>query len=163
MGDTFADALLNFSVPRTTCSAPRSGEDARKTFMPPTPPSRSQASGSADQPQVANSHVGPQGYGARTASLGAGFDEQAHSIAELFAQALDGAMALVRADGGELATLDDARQVLVLRARRTRPLIESALGPIGAPGRSSQPHRPTLPGPPTGALTAAYSSSTFTP
>src|SRR5262249_3108378 len=116
-----------------------------------------------DQLQPAGHQAGPQGHGTRAVGYGAGFDQQAHSIAELFAQALEGAMSLVRADGGELATLDDARQVLVLRARRTRPLIESALGPIGAPGRSSQPHRPTLPGPPTGALTAAYSSSTFTP
>jgi signal transduction histidine kinase len=71
--------------------------------------------------------------------------EQGASVAEFFAQALDGAMALVRADGGELATLDEMRQVLVLRARRTRPRIDPALGPMGAPGRQSQPRSSALP------------------
>ncbi len=35
---------------------------------------------------------------------------------EFFGEALDAAMALVHADSGELATLDDSRQRLVLRA-----------------------------------------------
>jgi signal transduction histidine kinase len=64
---------------------------------------------------------------------------------EFFTEALDAAMALVHADGGELATLDDTRQRLVLRARRTRPHVEASMsgfgsmGPMGAPSRSSQP------------------------
>ncbi|HLZ23112.1 MAG TPA: GAF domain-containing protein [Ktedonobacterales bacterium] len=70
---------------------------------------------------------------------------QSGSIPDFFAAALDGAMALVRADGGEIATLDDTRHVFVLRARRTRPRLESHLGPFGAPGRASQPVLPPLP------------------
>ncbi len=64
---------------------------------------------------------------------------------EFFGEALDAAMALVHADSGELATLDDSRQRLVLRARRTRPRLEpgmsgfGSMGPLGAPGRTSQP------------------------
>lgn len=61
---------------------------------------------------------------------------------EFFSEALDAAMALVHADGGELATLDDTRQRLVLRARRTRPRLDStfgSMGAIGSPSRISQP------------------------
>ena len=68
------------------------------------------------------------------------FDEQHTSLADFFAQALEGAMSLVHADGGELATLDDTRQVLVLRARHTHPRVDAtALGPMGRPSRISQP------------------------
>jgi len=68
---------------------------------------------------------------------------QAASLTNFFAEALDGAMALVRADGGEIATLDESRQVLVLRARRTRPRLESMHGTLGAPARNSQPVLPS--------------------
>lgn len=47
-------------------------------------------------------------------------------------------MALVHADGGELATLDDTRQRLVLRARRTRPRLDGQLG-FGSMGPLSRP------------------------
>lgn len=50
-------------------------------------------------------------------------------------------MALVHADGGELATLDDSRQRLVLRARRTRPRLDGAMGGFGSMGPNSGPHR----------------------
>ena len=48
----------------------------------------------------------------------------------LCADALRGAMALVRADGGCIAVLDEHRQVLVVQAERTHPVIESMAGPI---------------------------------
>ncbi|HKV82907.1 MAG TPA: GAF domain-containing protein [Ktedonobacterales bacterium] len=68
------------------------------------------------------------------------FSEQNVSLADFFAQALEGAMALTHADGGELAMLDDTRQVLVLRARHTHPRVDpTALGPMGRPSRASQP------------------------
>jgi signal transduction histidine kinase len=63
---------------------------------------------------------------------------------EFFAEALDAAMALVHADSGELATLDDTRQRLVLRARRTRPRLESTFGGIGAIGTPSRISQPLL-------------------
>jgi signal transduction histidine kinase len=89
------------------------------------------------------------------------------SLADFFADALDGAMQLVHADGGEIATLDETRsgQAMVLRARRTRPRIDPTLGPMGARARHSQPaggsspaypaapgigySRPSLAGPPS--------------
>ncbi|MEO7001153.1 MAG: GAF domain-containing protein [Ktedonobacterales bacterium] len=69
----------------------------------------------------------------------------------IYAEALDGALSLVRADGGELFTLDSTGQAMVSRIRYTRPRIASplnstfgsALGPLGAPSRPSQPMRPT--------------------
>ncbi|MBF6589353.1 MAG: GAF domain-containing protein [Ktedonobacterales bacterium] len=66
------------------------------------------------------------------------------SMADFFAEALDGALALVHADGGELATLDSARQVLVLRARARHPRLSASLGSMGASGRPSQPVHPSL-------------------
>lgn len=58
-----------------------------------------------------------------------------------FGDALDAAMALVHADSGELATLDDSRQRLVLRARRTRARMDGGLGAFGARGPASHPMR----------------------
>ena len=111
--------------------------------MPPMSPQRPQAPGSAE-----SSHAGRSVYGGVSRLGHAAGDhalEAGASIPDFFAAALDGAMALVRADGGEIATLDDTRQVLVLRARRTRPRLDPSLGPVGAPGRSSQPLLPPLP------------------
>src|SRR5579859_7123967 len=58
---------------------------------------------------------------------------------DFFAEALDAAMALVHADGGEIATLDDTRQRLVLRARRTRPRLDAHLASFGGVGPNSRP------------------------
>jgi signal transduction histidine kinase len=63
-----------------------------------------------------------------------------------FAEALDAALALVHADGGELATLDDTRQRLVLRARRTRPHLDTQLSSFGGVGPLSRPRPPTSTG-----------------
>jgi signal transduction histidine kinase len=89
------------------------------------------------------------------------------SLADFFAEALDGAMHLIHADGGEIATLDESRSghAMVLRARRTRPRIDPTLGPMGTRARHSQPAggsphaypappgigyaRPSLAGPPS--------------
>ncbi|HEY7849170.1 MAG TPA: hypothetical protein VIC27_03840, partial [Ktedonobacterales bacterium] len=51
-------------------------------------------------------------------------------------EALDGALELVRADGGEVAALNAAGTAMVTRARRKRPL---RLPGFGAPSRPSQP------------------------
>ncbi len=61
------------------------------------------------------------------------------SVAEFFGDALEGALALVHADGGDIATLDESRQVLVLRARRARPRIDHTVGTASAMSRASQP------------------------
>lgn len=116
--------------------------------MPPMtpPPARSSAIGNADRPRVAplrgpnarSRPGGPESDGTNASS------EQRFSLASFFADALDGAIALVHADGGELATLDDAKQVLVLRARRTRPKLDTSPGAFGSGSRVSQPLRQPL-------------------
>lgn len=101
---------------------------------PPPPPHRADggspagASG-ASSPSGANHPAYPGGQGQGEWPLSPDF----------FAEALDAAMGLVHADGGELATLDDTRQRLVLRARRTRPRLDAQLGGFGAFGPSSRP------------------------
>lgn len=57
-------------------------------------------------------------------------------------EALDGALALVRADGGEVAALNAAGTAMVTRARRKRP---PRLPGFGAPSRNSQPIPPQAP------------------
>jgi signal transduction histidine kinase len=114
--------------------------------MPPmsSPPPRQQASASPGFSQPGRPLSPAPGYpGAATPEGDPGL--QTGSITDFFAAALDGAISLVRADGGEIATLDRTRQVLVLRARRSRPRIEPPLGPMGAPGAVSQPRKPPLP------------------
>lgn len=139
--------------------------------MQPTSP-RSQPSGSADLPQGGLGGLAIQNVPVSGAE-GAAVEHapQSAPIANIFADALDGAMALVRADGGEIAILDDVRQVMVLRARRTRPRLDAGtIGSYGAPSRQSQPHQlhpshqshpafpargpqsAPLPGPPSGNL-----------
>lgn len=54
-------------------------------------------------------------------------------------EALDGAIELVRADGGEVAALNSAGTAMVTRARRKRP---PRLAGFGAPARNSQPFPP---------------------
>ncbi|HLJ81343.1 MAG TPA: GAF domain-containing protein, partial [Ktedonobacterales bacterium] len=114
--------------------------------MPPMPPMsppphhHPDSSGAAELPSGSRGPhgAGPLGLSGDAESLFA----QSGSITDFFAAALEGALALVRADGGEIAMLDDTRHVFVLRARRTRPRLESQLGAIGAPGRASQPIPP---------------------
>jgi signal transduction histidine kinase len=57
----------------------------------------------------------------------------------LYDEALDAAIGLVHADGGELAVLDESRQRLVLRARRTHPRPDASLGSFGARAPNSRP------------------------
>ncbi len=130
--------------------------------MPPmTPPSRhSQMPGASDVSHAGRSPLGvPMRSGA---TAGEQSPEQARSVADFFAEALDGAMALVRADGGEIATLDDTRQVLVSRARRTTPLLETSSPALGIPAHHSQPlaPKPTLAG---GSPSASYGGGPFAP
>jgi signal transduction histidine kinase len=73
---------------------------------------------------------------------------------DIFADALDAAMALVQADGGALAILDETRHVMVLRARSSAHRQEAGVGypparALGEPGRPSQPLPPS--GVPVGA------------
>lgn len=113
--------------------------------MQPTPP-RPQPSGSTDFAQGGLGGLTAQS-GSVLATDGTAPDHNPHSasVTDIFADALDGSMALVRADGGEIAILDDVRQVLVLRARRTRPRLDAGtLGSYGAPSRQSQPHQPHM-------------------
>lgn len=125
--------------------------------MSPISPQRSQAQGAADSSLGGRPLYG--GFSRPGVANGNGDHplDSDSSISDFYAAALDGAMALVRADGGEIATLDDARQVLVLRARRTRPRLDPSLGPIGVPGRSSQPLLPPLPSHP--GASASYSGT----
>ncbi len=58
------------------------------------------------------------------------------AVASFCLEALDGALELVRADGGEVAALDFAGTAMVTRARRKRP---PRLPGFGAPSRPSQP------------------------
>lgn len=84
--------------------------------MPPvTPPSRSKPFSSEAEPA------------------------RVRSVADFFGDALEGALALVHADGGDIATLDEARQLLVLRARRVHPRIDSAAGSVAGISRGGQP------------------------
>jgi signal transduction histidine kinase len=62
------------------------------------------------------------------------------AITSFCLEALDGALMLVRADGGELALLDATEPVLITRARRSHPPRLGRLG-LGAPSRPSQPLR----------------------
>lgn len=74
------------------------------------------------------------------------------AIIEFCREALDGALELVRADGGELALLDESALTLVTRARRTHPpqLIRP---PYGSPSLPSQPLRSdSIPDDPTALL-----------
>ncbi len=111
---------------------------------PPPPPRRFGGIGGGSSP-----------YGADPSTSGGAMHHAGHSgfdrgldwslTPEFFSEALDAAMVLVHADSGELATLDDSRQRLVLRARRSRPHLEasasgfSSMGPMGTASRSSQP------------------------
>ena len=113
--------------------------------MPPMtpPPARSSAAGNADFSRG----VPPRGPSARSRPSGPESDSAGvphFSLADFFADALDGAIALVHADGGELATLDDSKQVLVLRARRTRPKLDTGPGAYGSTSLTSQPLRQPL-------------------
>ena len=85
---------------------------------------------------------------------------RAFSFAGFFADALDGALGLVHADGGSLAVVDDTQQAIILRARRTRPRVGPTLGmgAYGAQGRQSQPLPPQT-GWPTTQLPANSASN----
>ncbi|HEX9035807.1 MAG TPA: ATP-binding protein [Ktedonobacterales bacterium] len=75
-----------------------------------------------------------------------------HAITALCQEALDGALALVRADGGELALLDATEPVLVTRARRSHPPRVARAG-FGAPSYPSQPLRgDSIPDDPLGSI-----------
>src|SRR5215469_11392201 len=83
--------------------------------MPPvTPPSRSKPFSSEAEPT------------------------RGRSVADFFGDALEGALALVHADGGDIATLDEVRQLLVLRARRVHRRIDSAVGSVAGISRGGQ-------------------------
>ncbi len=107
--------------------------------MPPSPQRASGAAGS-NNADAAHTALSPQHYLPLGAASSAPDSEQTPSIAEFYPQAIDGAIALVRADGGEVSTLDELGQMLVLRARSTRPRVDPS-GSIGSAARKSQPQR----------------------
>lgn len=103
--------------------------------MSPRSP-RSQSSGSADFSSV---NRVPQELASRPLHSGSDANAQNPASAVFFSEALDGALALVRADGGEIAIYDETRQAMVLRARRTSPRHDMA---FGSASRPSQPIPP---------------------
>ena len=118
---------------------------------PPPPPQRPPGSQSIGGPEA------PYTSGAAyPAYRGGGSDRGVEWSLDpdFFAEALDAAMLLIHADGGELATLDETRQRLVLRARRTRPHLEPGMSGFGAIGPISGPRSGGLlhGAPTTGAL-----------
>src|SRR5579859_7609763 len=105
-----------------------------RSASPPPPPHRAPGthSGGLDASHAGNTgHLGSRG--------GPDSGSEWPLSPDFFADALDAAMALVHADGGELATLDDSRQRLVLRARRTRPRLDAHLASFGGVGPNSRP------------------------
>lgn len=122
-----------------------------------------------DNPRRSSDHsyngLGPAGvsYPSRAASDIAG--SLSLSMADFFAEALDSAISLVRADGGELAMLDTTRQVFVQRARARQPRLDGAPRPTGAPSRPSQPIYPPPPsgGPSSGRDRGGMRPPVFTP
>lgn len=112
--------------------------------MPPTP-QRASDTGGPKNTETSHASISPHSYPQRSDAFGSS-GEQAITFAEFFPQAIDGAIALVRADGGEISTLDESRQMLVLRARSTRPRVDPASS-MGMASRKSQPLR----GPQTGS------------
>jgi signal transduction histidine kinase len=100
----------------------------------PTPPPRP----SDNTRRSGGPELRPPGSAPTTDELIAG--SLSLNMADFFADALDSALVLVHADGGELATLDTAGQAMVLRARAKKP----RLGGLGASSRASQPLHPAL-------------------
>jgi signal transduction histidine kinase len=80
-----------------------------------------------------------QGSGTISADVARGYANRP-AITALCQEALDGALELVRADGGELALLDATEPQLVTRARRAHPP-RVARSAYGAPSFPSQPPR----------------------
>jgi signal transduction histidine kinase len=119
----------------------------------PTPPQRTPGSGGAE------SQTRTPPHSTMHSSSWASEGDQTASFTDFFTQALDGAMGLVHADGGEIATLDETRPMLVLRARRLRPLLDPAISTYGAPSRKSQPQRISLTGPRSNPEPLAHASS----
>jgi signal transduction histidine kinase len=76
-----------------------------------------------------------------------GSGQVAPSAIDLFVDALQAAVALVHADGGELATFDSARQAFVSRARMLHPHFDLAAGGARAGHMSPTGHTPFPPRP----------------
>lgn len=81
----------------------------------------------------------PTGLNAQGSEEARGYPDRP-AITSICLESLDGALALVRADGGEIALLDASEPVLVSRARRMRPPHLGRAG-YGTPSRPSQPRR----------------------
>lgn len=102
---------------------------------PPNPPWRATGGTAGDGPDTPL----PSGTGYPTYPPGNGPSSEWPLSPHFYEEALDAAMGLVHADGGELAVLDDTRQRLVLRARRTRPRLDANLGSFGGRAPNSRP------------------------
>ncbi|HEX6123375.1 MAG TPA: GAF domain-containing protein [Ktedonobacterales bacterium] len=110
------------------------------TPPPSRPPENARRSAGSEYSLAGAPAAGPApGAHPRTAEEGIA-GSLALNMADFFAEALDTAIALLHADGGELATRDSAGRALILRARAKRP----RAGGIGAPSRPSQPMHPAL-------------------
>ncbi len=110
---------------------------------PPSPAAAHPAAGGGARP----GHPQPQA----DPHAGAG----AAQFTDTFGDALDAAMALVHADGGAIALLDETHHVMVLRARRSRhhPADSAASAGRGVHGGMGEPARPSQPLPPQGFAT----------
>jgi TIR domain len=62
-------------------------------------------------------------------------------VSGLLADALEGAMSLVRADGGEIATLRSEDDTLVRQTNRTRPVLNTSLGDVTYTNRAPETRR----------------------
>lgn len=122
-----------------------------RSSMPPRhPPSPAQAAGSGAAPARA-------GHPQAQAEPHAGAGPASSPFTDTFSDALDAAMALVHADGGAIALLDETHQVMVLRARRSRQHPADSAAGAGRPlhGQPGEPARPSQPLSPPGLATDA--------
>jgi signal transduction histidine kinase len=82
----------------------------------------------------------------------------------IYHEALRGALTLLRADGGEIATLDTARDVLVSRSRQIYPRLDQAQGqtaPTSRPRREPAPPISDIEGQPTHVLPSPHGAAPY--
>ncbi len=107
--------------------------------MPATPHPPSRPSGGPNRGSSSGEVAADTRHGDWRQNGGHAGSSLSTPISDLFPEALDGAMALVHADSGELALLDVARQVMVVRARSGGARRGQSSSGFGAPSRPSQP------------------------
>lgn len=109
------------------------------SFLPPRTPTSGESMSRGAPPPASMATSAAQRTAGEQSSLGSASPAPPAAALDHFADALDAALALTQADGGELALLDGTRQIMVVRARRTRPQADGSPRPPGLPARGSQP------------------------